>query len=274
MYTRRSHCAPLSTLVQHGNPIAGDCVVNVDSSRDSSSALSGCGGHGQDHGYCEVEGNRVRACFHDRCWAADQAQCADYAGAGSQSTINAWMDVTCEMSDAPVMVESDWQDFQTFGPSGITAITGDNSLVSNGWTLDAINDWASCDGATPGPIHRCDCGCNANGIGEYAGFWAGGQATGTMDLALPDGTSMVQLTLGMHYDNPLCRGVVSLGHVGDNAANGRPSFHTIYDNMHFGDQTSIVFSYEPGDILRIVEYHTCIVHLCKLHLRPARTAPR
>ena len=74
---------------------------------------------------------------------------------------------------------------------------------------------------------------------------------------------MVQLTIGMHYDNPLCRGVISLGHVGDNAANGRPSFHTIYDNLHLGDQQSIVFSYEPGYILRIVEYDTCIVHMCK-----------
>ena len=256
----RSHCSPHSVVVQPGVSLAGDCVVNVDASVDPSSTLGGCGGHGMDHGYCEVDGLTVRACFHDRCWGVNQAVCGEY---GATSSVDAWMDVTCEISDAPTMAESDWETFQTFGPSAITQISGENSLLSNGWVLDGINDWASCDGAEQGPISRCACGCNANGVGEYAGFWAGSEATGIMDLPLPDGTSMVQLTIGMHYENPVCRGVVSLGHAGENAANGRPSFHTIYDNLSLGDQQSLVFSYEPGDILRIAEYETCIVHLCE-----------
>lgn len=92
-----------------------------------------------DDGYCEVSGSTVRACFHDRCWAVGQQQCGPFAAAGSTSTIAAWMTVTCEIADHVVPADSDWQSFQTFGPSGITAITGANSLASSGWTVDGIN---------------------------------------------------------------------------------------------------------------------------------------
>ena len=169
-----SHCSPMSLVVAEGmdSGRVGDCMVNVDQVLDPSSSLGGCGGHGADDGYCELQGNQVRACFHDRCWGEDAQQCGDF---GTTSSIDLWMDVLCEISDHVIPHETSWIDYQLFGPSGITAITGENSLESNGWVLNNINDWASCDGATPGPIHRCDCGCNSRGIGEYAGFWCGGE---------------------------------------------------------------------------------------------------
>ena len=141
-------------------------------------------------------------------------QCSEY---GTSVSIDLWMDVACEITDFMPPADSDWTEFQNFGPSGITAInpTGDgNSLIENGWTVDGINDWASCTGPTPGPVHRCDCGCNNRGLGEYAGFWCGGTCTGIMDLPLPDGYDMAELVVGMHYDNPVCQGIISIGHIG------------------------------------------------------------
>ena len=193
----------------------GDCMVNVDQRMDPSSSLGGCGGHGADDGYCEVQaaadGYQVRACFHDRCWADGAQQCGDW---GTSSSVDLWMDVDCQINDYAPPLESQWADFQTFGPSGITQINGADSLTSNGWIVDGINDWASCDGANPGPVHRCDCGCNSRGLGEYAGFWCGGTCTGIMDLPLPDGYNMAELVVGMHYDNPVCQGIISIGHQG------------------------------------------------------------
>ena len=213
-----SHCTPFQMVVPEGmtEGRVGDCMVNVDQRMDPSSSLGGCGGHGADDGYCEVQaaadGYQVRACFHDRCWADGAQQCGDW---GTSSSVDLWMDVDCQINDYAPPLDSQWADFQNFGPSGITQINGDDSLTSNGWTVDGINDWASCTGPTPGPICRwCPGGCSDKGIGEYAGFWAGGSATGIMDLPLPDGYSMAEVTLGMHYDNPQCQGIVSIGHVG------------------------------------------------------------
>ena len=122
----------------------GDCMVNVDQRMDPSSSLGGCGGHGADDGYCEVRGSQVRACFHDRCWAEDAQQCGEW---GTTSSVDLWMDVTCEISDTFVKIESEWEDFQTFGPSAITQIEGENSLLSNGWTIGAF--------ATKTNVSRC-----------------------------------------------------------------------------------------------------------------------
>ena len=46
--------------------------------------------HTRSAGYCELQGNQVRACFHDRCWGEDAQQCGDF---GTTSTVNLWMDV-------------------------------------------------------------------------------------------------------------------------------------------------------------------------------------
>ena len=60
----------------------------------------------------------------------------------------------------------------------------------------------------------------------------------------------------MHYNNPLCRGVISIGHNEANGlnANGRAVFSTLYDNMHLGEKQQLIFTYEQGDILRLQEY--------------------
>lgn len=68
----------------------------------------------------------------------------------------------------------------------------------------------------------------------------GGACAGTMDLPLPAGSALVELTIGMHYNNPLCRGVISLGHAGDIQANGRASFHSIFDNMNMVSVARVV----------------------------------
>ena len=66
----------------------------------------------------------------------------------------------------------------------------------------------------------------------------------------------------MHYNNPLCRGVISIGHNEANGlnANGRAVFSTLYDNTHLGEKQQLIFTYEQGDILRLQEYDTCIIH--------------
>ena len=61
----------------------------------------------------------------------------------------------------------------------------------------------------------------------------------------------------MHYNNPLCRGVISIGHNEANGlnANGRAVFSVLYDNTHLGEKQQLIFTYEQGDILRL-EYDT------------------
>ena len=158
-----THCPTRSALVA-GDGCAGDCIVNVDSSRDSSSSLGGCGGWGADDGYCMVEGGQVKACFIDRCWAAGADQCGDL---GTTSTISLWMTITCTIGNM-AGVDDSWDVLQTYGPSGITNI---QQLRDAGWVLDAINDWGSCNGATPGPDSRCACACTTTApVEEYAGL--------------------------------------------------------------------------------------------------------
>ena len=72
----------------------------------------------------------------------------------------------------------------------------------------------------------------------------------------------IALTIGMHYNNPLCRGVISIGHNEANGlnANGRAVFSVLYDNTHLGEKQQLIFTYEQGDILRLQEYDTCIIH--------------
>ena len=63
----------------------------------------------------------------------------------------------------------------------------------------------------------------------------------------------IALTIGMHYNNPLCRGVISIGHNEANGlnANGRAVFSVLYDNTHLGEKQQLIFTYEQGDILRL-----------------------
>ncbi len=280
-----SHCAPIS-VVANGDGRAGDCIVNTDNSWTGvggSSSLAACGSglHGADDGYCEVQGDQVRACFHDRCWAEDAAQCGPW---GTVSEISAWMNVRCEIGE-DLSVSTDapgWTDFQTFGPSNINAVSASLStannlpfggtLEDNGWVLNGINDWGACDGGATGPSTRCDCACDARGVGEYFGAWCGGTCTGTMELALPDSFDIAELTVGMHYDNPVCRGTISVGHQGDVNANGEMAFHSLFDNSHFAEKQAVVFQYAPGDILRIQEQQTCIVHMYSLRVRASSPA--
>ena len=190
-----THCPTRSALVA-GDGRAGDCIVNVDSSQDSSSSLGGCGGWGADDGYCMVEGGQVKACFIDRCWAAGADQCGDL---GTTSTISLWMTITCTIGSM-AGVDDTWDVLQTYGPSGITNI---DQLRGAGWVLDSINDWGSCNGPTPGPDSRCACACTTTAPQEeYAGFWCGGSCKGTQDFALPDDYNTIALTIGMHYNNP------------------------------------------------------------------------
>ena len=51
---------------------------------------------------------------------------------------------------------------------------------------------------------------------EYAGFWCGGSCSGTQILKLPAGYNTAKVTMGMHYSNAKCRGLVAL--------NGHPLF--------------------------------------------------
>ena len=85
-----------------------------------------------------------------------------------------------------------------------------NSLESAGWDLsDSTNDFCTCDGATCGG-GWC-AGCSSSATGTYAGFWAGGGATGKISYPLPDGYDSGILKMGMHYDNPQCRGILRVG---------------------------------------------------------------
>ena len=90
----------------------------------------------------EVQGNKVRACFHDRCWAEDAMQCSDYSD--TSATIDLWMNVQvckkctascphypftrvskqclfqCDIGPFDAGPEDSWTTFQTFGPTSIT----------------------------------------------------------------------------------------------------------------------------------------------------------
>ena len=64
-----------------------------------------------------------------------------------------------------------------------------------------------------------------------AGFWCPGGCTGVQTLPLPAGYTTFQLEIGMHYNNPACRGVIEL--------NGR----VLFDNSHYADHQFIVRPY-------------------------------
>ena len=133
--------------------------------------------------------------------------------------------------------------------------------------MERINDWSSCNGAQNGPVSRFSGGCTSRGVGHYAGFWCGGSCSGTLELPLPRGFDTVQFTVGMHYDNANCRGIISVGHTDANDPSGTPSYETVFDNTHFADRQTVTFTYRPGDTLRVVEEETCIVHLYELKVR-------
>ena len=68
------------------------------------------------------------------------------------------------------------------------------------------------------------------------------------------------------FAHRLCRGVISIGHNEANGlnANGRAVFSTLYDNTHLGEKQQLIFTYEQGDILRLQEYDTCIIHMFEM----------
>merc|ERR1711865_893979 len=59
----------------------------------------------------------------------------------------------------------------------------------------------------------------------------------------------IKLTMGMHYNNPKCRGLITL--------NGK----SLFDGMNKHRKDALIFNYKPGDVLAITEQSTCIVHL-------------
>ena len=63
------------------------------------------------------------------------------------------------------------------------------------------------------------------------------------------GFSQIQLDIGMHSNNPACLGVIELNDA------------VLFDNSHFADHQFIVFSADEGDVLKLTEYDTCIIHL-------------
>jgi hypothetical protein len=132
------------------------------------------------------------------------------------------------------------------------------SLEAAGWTLSgSLNDFATCDGGDCGG-GWC-AGCSGAAEGQYAGFWAGGGATGTISYPLPDGYDSAILTLGMHYDNPICRGIIRVGGT------------EIFNNLHFAERQVVSFTYAPGDVLEVEEQQTCIVHLYSLDVMMTNT---
>ena len=60
----------------------------------------------------------------------------------------------------------------------------------------------------------------------------------------------------MHYDNPACVGLITVGPPGQ----GR----TVFNNFHYHAKDTLIFNYQPGDVLSISESETCIVHLYSL----------
>ena len=147
--------------------------------------------------------------------------------------------IGCDPNDAACSAGADclpkrandigWLNYQTFGPSAIATIP---ALQAAGWTWPAnepINDFGACTGPT-GSTRDTDSGCacacsdTAPAGEEYAGFWCGGACTGTQQLPLPAGFNTAKLTIGMHFDNPLCAGLISVGPAG---AAGRTVFNNV-----------------------------------------------
>ena len=132
--------------------------------------------------YCEVKGDKVRACFLDRCWQESQTQCGDWST--SSSSISLWMQVTCEIADHVIPRKAlhvvplcrscpltpdhrrriQLGGLPDFRPhrhhSNVSAAApfassfeeaqrkrlhrnGDDSLTENGWAIDGINDCES-----------------------------------------------------------------------------------------------------------------------------------
>ena len=71
---------------------------------------------------------------------------------------------------------------------------------------------------------------------------------------MPAGYNQAMLTVGMHYDNPVCKGTVTL--------NG----NELFSNFGLGEMTTLAFTYNPGDVLRLAEEQTCILHVYKLEV--------
>ena len=133
--------------------------------------------------------------------------------------------IGCDPSDSACSAGADclpkgadaqgWVRLQTFGPSNINTI---DALRAAGWTWPAdepITDWGACTGSTGSTRDTdggCACACGPAGpeTEEYAGFWCGGSCTGTQQLTLPPQFNTIKLTIGMHYDNPVCRGLISV----------------------------------------------------------------
>ena len=93
---------------------------------------------------------------------------------------------------------------------------------------------------------------------------------------MPAGYNQAMLTVGMHCkiafsicravrlanpksitisdDNPVCKGTVTL--------NG----NELFSNFGLGEMTTLAFTYNPGDVLRLAEEQTCILHVYKLEV--------
>jgi hypothetical protein len=206
------------------------------------------GTHGSDDGFCELNHElEVRACFMDRCWDAETVHCSDW---GQTAKIEEWMTIECEVGAPPVGADADWEIIQEFGPGD--KIGNIPELEAAGWILQDIQHWGACSGTVveTSPAGGCTCACNELGDGDYAGFWCPSECTGVQTLPLPSGYTSFQVEIGMHYNNPLCRGVIEL--------NDR----VLFDNSHYADHQFIVFDSEgANDMLKLTEYQTCIIHL-------------
>ena len=93
------------------------------------------------------------------------------------------------------VLDFDWSILSTFGDYGINSM---DALAANGWTNSGVNDFQVCGlgGCTAGW-----CGNPCSGTQEYAGFWAGGDATGSISYALPSGFNRGVITVGMSCKN-------------------------------------------------------------------------
>lgn len=144
------------------------------------------------------------------------------------------------------VLDLDWSILSTFGDYGINSI---ETLEANGWTTDGINDYQICGlgGCTVGW-----CGSPCSGTQEYAGFWAGGPATGSISYALPAGFNRGVVTVGMSYDEADCHGTVTVGDL------------VLLDNHAGSDVLKLEFMYQEGDVVTLTEEGTCIVDIYEL----------
>lgn len=148
-----------------------------------------------------------------------------------------------------------------------------DSLAANGWTNSGVNDFQVCGlgGCTVGW-----CGNPCSGTQEYAGFWAGGDATGSISYALPSGFNRGVITVGMTCkgtssptrvscpgtylrdcvlvadSNPACHGTVTVGTL------------VLMDNTGGGDVLKLEFMYQDGDTVTVTEEGTCVVDIYEL----------